>query len=484
MNAKKTTPVRPRAVLYLRQSIAREDSISLELQEDAGRRYCEQSGYQVVAVEADPGISGRTWNRPAVQRVMGMIENGDAEVIVLWKWSRLSRARLDWAVAIDKVESAGGRIESATESVDVSTSTGRFARGMLAEFAAFESERIGDTWREAHRRRVESGRPASGRKRFGYNYNRSTGFTPHPIEGPIVQESYRRYLLGDSFQTIAAWLNSTDVRPSPGYGPTKSGLWSDRAIKRVLDNPFASGKFTHKGELYQGIHEPLITEEQWEEYLVRRKARYVHRRGEKTQYLLTGYICCGQCGYGMYAGLFGHDRTLKYRCSGAANFRIHPGGYVTEKVIMAALRSWLGELVEELNAQAASATVKMPVLPDRTAALNRQLIKNSARLDNLTTRFIDELIPADVYQRMRDELLSEKSRLENDLMEARVISRKPAVELAPDLMDHWDQMPLTVRREILSRVVGKIVVTSKRPQSEVRIVAKWEDKPKSEPSSN
>ena len=146
---------KPRAILYLRQSIAREESISLELQEDAGRRYATQQGYEVIGVEADEGISGRTWHkRPAIQRVMAQIETGEADVIILWKWSRLSRSRLDWAIAIDKVEAAGGRIESATEQVDVSTSTGRFARGMLAEFAAFESERIGDTWKEAHQRRV------------------------------------------------------------------------------------------------------------------------------------------------------------------------------------------------------------------------------------------------------------------------------------------------------------------------------------------
>ena len=138
----------PRAVLYLRQSVAREESISLELQEIAGRRYCEQRGYEVVEVLADPGISGRTWARPAVQHAVRMIEARDVDVIVVWKWSRLSRSRRDWAVAVDRVEGAGGRLESSTEPVDTTTSTGRFTRGMLAELAAFESERIGDTWRE------------------------------------------------------------------------------------------------------------------------------------------------------------------------------------------------------------------------------------------------------------------------------------------------------------------------------------------------
>ncbi|HEY2644565.1 MAG TPA: recombinase family protein, partial [Galbitalea sp.] len=151
----------PRAILYLRQSTYREESISLELQEFEGRAYAARNGYEVVGVEGDPGISGRTWNRPAVQRVMKMIDDGDADVIVLWKWSRLSRSRLDWAVAADRVESAGGRIESATEPIDATTSTGRFARGMMTEFAAFESERIGDVWRESHARRIRNGLPAN-----------------------------------------------------------------------------------------------------------------------------------------------------------------------------------------------------------------------------------------------------------------------------------------------------------------------------------
>ena len=150
---------KPRAALYLRQSTYREESISLELQETACRTYAAQQGYEVVAVEQDPGISGRKWdNRPGVQKVMGLLEDKGADVIVLWKWSRLSRSRLHWAVAADKVETLGGRIESATEPVDVSTSTGRFTRGMLTEMAAFESERIGDSWKETQARRISMGK--------------------------------------------------------------------------------------------------------------------------------------------------------------------------------------------------------------------------------------------------------------------------------------------------------------------------------------
>jgi site-specific DNA recombinase len=68
-----------------------------------------------------------------------MLEHDEADVIVVWRWSRVSRNRLDWAVAVDRVEAVGGRLDSATEPFDVRTPTGRFARGTLAKFATYAS---------------------------------------------------------------------------------------------------------------------------------------------------------------------------------------------------------------------------------------------------------------------------------------------------------------------------------------------------------
>lgn len=475
---------KPRAVLYLRQSIAKEESISLELQEDAGRRYASEKGYEVVAVESDHGISGRTWKRPAVLRVMTMIEKQHADIIILWKWSRLSRSRLDWAVAIDKVEAAGGQIESATEQVDVSTSTGRFARGMLAEFAAFESERIGDTWKEAHRRRVDQGIPATGKKRFGYQYDRASGFTHHPIEGPILQEAYRQYINGTSFYELVDYLNDGPTRPGEGYNGPTPGLWSANTVRRVMDNPFASGRFNSKGQTHQGIHPPLISEEVWEEYQVRRKSRRVHRNGEKGKYLLTGLVFCDLCGHGMYAGQFGHDGKLKYRCSGAANWKLHPGGYVMESTLEQTLLPWLANLATEINEAKPANEVTTPKQEDLTPRLRRALMKVDSRLDALTTRLLDGTVPQDVYARIRDQLAAEKTALQDSLMAARVEVRAEPVRLDPDLMVHWPDMPLNVKREILLRLISKVIVKPERPRSLVRIVARWEEDALSDPRSS
>lgn len=469
---------KPKAVLYLRQSVAREESISLELQETAGRQYAEQQGYEVVAVESDPGISGRTWKRPAVVRVMAMIEDGNADVIVLWKWSRLSRSRLDWAVAADRVETAGGRIESATEPLDVSTSTGRLARGMLTEFAAFESERIGDVWKESHARRVSQGLPANGKPRFGYQYTRAEGFTPDPVSGPVLAQMYRRYISGQSVYSLVQWANEGPTRPVTGYGVSSDGLWSARTIRRILDQGFGAGYITRHGERVPGAHEAVISQAEFEEYLSRRETRRVSRRTERSEYLLSGLIRC-DCGSTMNAGLFGTAKTAKYRCKASAEKRAHTGGYVTTTVVEAAVLAWLQGVADEITT--AAHDVPAPKVKagasNQEAVLRRKLVKLGARMDNLTLKLVDGTIPQDSYERIRDQTKTEMATTETQLRTLAVAETKPADVIVPDLLANWDILPVTVRRDMLTRLIHPVRVKPGRPRAIVAVAGLWEPPP-------
>ena len=237
-----------RAVAYIRVSKERDGMISPELQLASIEQHCERLGYVVVETITDLDLTGRFWKRRQVERAIGLIEAGEADVLVVWKVSRVSRNRKDWAIAVDRVEGVGGRMESATEPMDTTTSSGRFARGMLAELAAFESERIGEQWKETHERRVRQGLPANGKPRFGYQYDKATGFTPDPVTGPVLREMYERYLSGQSVYSLVKFLNDGPTRPVTGYGVSKDGLWSARTIRRILDQGFGAGYITRHGE--------------------------------------------------------------------------------------------------------------------------------------------------------------------------------------------------------------------------------------------
>lgn len=455
----------PRAVLYLRQSVAREESISLELQEQACRDYAQRRGYTVVAVEADPGISGRTWKRPAVQRVMSMVEDGHVDVVLLWRWSRLSRSRLDWAVAVDRVEVLGGRIESATEPLDVSTASGRFARGMLAEVAAFESERIGEQWREAHERRRRMGLPAQGGGRFGYLQQPDGTYLPDPDTAPVLVRMYRWYLDGWGFTRIAGELNRLGVRTRRG------GRWERTRVTQVLDSGFAAGQLTRgRGSARSwspGAHPAVLSERMWRDYLAARLVRKMEPpRSTEPRYVLSGLVRCGDCGAPMHAHMGGSGQSgYMYLCSEWQRSRSGRCVSITRKRVEAAVLDWLREIAADVDAaaelEASRVTARVEYSAERRR-LTKQAEWAQTRLVRLTHGFADGIVPADAYQLARDELEAEKATAEAALAALGVEQRRRAGRavgpVVRGLLRDWEVTPVLARREVLRSLVDKVLV--------------------------
>lgn len=287
--------LRPRAVAYVRVSQARVGMISPELQLTAITSHCRQRGYELTATLEDLDLSGRFWDRRQVERAICLIEDGEADVLVVWRWSRVTRDRLDWAVAVNRVEAAGGRLESATEDFDTTTSTGRLARGILAELAAFESERMGDVWNGVRQRRISQGQTSHGQMMFGYR-KRNGRYAQDRKTGPVLVEMYRRYNAGESFYALARWLEAEKVKfPS---ARTDHHHWSRTAVCRVMDTGFAAGHVRYLDQLHAGSHKPLITEETWQAYLNRRQATSFKKTNLPGEFLLTDLALIHRSGLG------------------------------------------------------------------------------------------------------------------------------------------------------------------------------------------
>ena len=440
-----------RAVVYLRQSTFREESISLELQEEACRTYARKQGYDVVAVESDPGLSGRTFNRPGVSAVMDAVQRGVADVILLWKWSRLSRNRLDWYVAADRTQQAGGRIESATEPIDTSTSIGRLSRGMMIEIAAFESERAGDQWREAQERRVRNGLPHSGKPRFGYLYE-DKAYRPDPATAPILADLYSRYIGGAAFGSLVTWLASRQVPP------VLARQWSVSSVKRTLDTGFAAGIITYRGEQYPGAHEPVIDEATWAAYQQARERRRNRPRAERSQYLLSGLVRCKTCDLAMSGWTHPKAGIVYYKCDRAVSTRIHVPHHARADAIEA-------EVLRVVHAVADDAAALMdPGTPEQhdtdLTALQGTVDKARRALATLTVRSVDGSISDDAYRAAAPTLQARLDAAQDALRAATAAPALPAVaaDTAVRLLEDWDLLPVTARREGIRALVTGITV--------------------------
>lgn len=458
--------------------------ISPEVQRVAITDYCAARGYEVVQwIEGidESGSRARSAWWPRLDQAVAEVEAGTAEVLVTWKYSRAARHRLRWAVAIDRVEEAGGRVESATEQVDTTTSTGRFTRGMLAELQAFEAERIGEVWKEVHARRVASGRPANGKPRFGYQYDVDDKLhRPDPVTGPVLAELYRRYVAGESVYQLVRWLNGH------GWRTTIDGQWSDRSLRRVLDSGFASGQFMVDGQLVDGVHEPLIDATQWQAYVDARAARRaIPPRSQRSQYVLSGMVRCARCGHPMVAGQFGAERAPKYRCktgkeSGPAACA---GGYVMESFVLSHVMGFLEEVaagVDRRRTELEPLMTHRSVIKVEEDVLARRILQADEALTRLALQHAETPLPDAVYRRARSELLEKAEALTRSLEVAqregrRAVDDRPQV--ARDVLDGWDRRPVTVRREILRGLIDCVLVTTGRPHARFRTVEPSEVRP-------
>jgi DNA invertase Pin-like site-specific DNA recombinase len=324
---------------YIRVSTWKEEKISPELQRDAITQWARRTGRRIVGWVEDLDVSGRHFKRKIMQCIE-RVEGGEVRGVAVWRYSRFGRDRTGNAMNLARLQEAGGELESATEPVDASTAIGRFQRGMILEFGAFESDRAGEQWRETHdHRKYKLHLPAQGRKRFGYEWHRrydeTTGklqkerYEPQEDIGPAVADLYRAYIAGTGFNTLCGELNRA------GHRTTQGSLWSTETLSRYMDSGFPAGLLiVHNPECrcrktdgkcrnrvhIQGAQKELIDYGLWEAYQQRRKeVRATVPRSRVGIYELTGLAKCSACRLGTSLNAARRDGAnvpgWAYRCS-------------------------------------------------------------------------------------------------------------------------------------------------------------------------
>jgi site-specific DNA recombinase len=436
-----------RAVAYIRVSQAREDMISPELQILAITDYCKRRGYNIVRTIEDLDLSGRFWDHRQVEQAITMLEHHQADILVVWRWSRVARNRLDWALAVNRVETVGGRLESATEGFDTSTATGRFARGMLAEFAAFESDRMGDIWREVRDRRARMGLNPTGLEQFGY---RKIGgrFLPDRRTGPVIVKLYQRYIDGESFRSLARWLNRRHYTTARPRKP--DAHWEHSTVSNIMDRGFAAGLIITDGTFLPGAHQALITPEEWQAYRARRDATRWHYRSHEDTALLDGMLHC-VCGHAMKPEEASAAGKAKYRCR--PHNTAAKATTVLQERVDRLVHEWLVDLATD------------PELGERA----RQHSYERSRQALLAARHLAKMICADSRRPVPDD-----TRMALVRAEAAAPWRDP-VELAQSLCQDWGFLDTRHRRDRLTLLTDGVVVDNRYSFPVVTVSTAWGD---------
>jgi site-specific DNA recombinase len=142
------------AVIYIRISTKEQtENLSLSTQLKACEEYCQRQGFEVVARFREEGASAKTADRTEVQKLLQYcrLHKRQVQFVVVFNLTRFAREKYDHFALRAHLKSLGISLRSATEPID-DTSTGKLMEGVLAAFAQFDNDTLGQ----------DAGRDASG----------------------------------------------------------------------------------------------------------------------------------------------------------------------------------------------------------------------------------------------------------------------------------------------------------------------------------
>jgi site-specific DNA recombinase len=409
-----------RVCLYLRISTDEDHQpTSLRTQRERLERYCEaMEDWRIVAAHEDQA-SGTSLDRPGLQQALDLAREKRVDLLLVYRVDRLSRKVRQLASLCEELDQLDVILKSATEPFDTGSAAGRMMLQMLGVFAEFEHATIVDRVTAGLERRVREGKWMSGRAPYGYSRDKDTKLlVPDPVKAPVVRHIFQLYAEGKLGTTAIARTLEAEGAPAP----RKQG-WSPNALQLILTNPAYLGLVRWNGNTHPGLQEPLIDDDTFDkaqEILRRRSENASLRRGNPTDFLLSGLLRCHHCGRA-YVGTSAHGRSGRYTyyaCS--TRYKYGPakcgGERIPQDRLEAAVLTQLaelyrdGHLIQQALAEAAKATdSQRPELEEQLTSTRTEIARVEQKLERYFQAFEHGQLAADLFQ---DRIREHRDRLE------------------------------------------------------------------------
>lgn len=159
-----------RAIGYVRVSTDQQASegVSIDAQRAQIEAYCGLYGFELVGIEVDAGLSASTLNRPGLQSALAMLDNGNADALVVVKLDRLTRSVRDLDELLTAYFEKRFDLVSVSEQVDTTTATGQMILGILMQVSQWERKVIGERTAAAMQHKIANNEYTGGPVRYGY----------------------------------------------------------------------------------------------------------------------------------------------------------------------------------------------------------------------------------------------------------------------------------------------------------------------------
>lgn len=306
------------------------ESLSIENQKMLLTKFVAEKGWKLHDIYIDDGISGTTFERDRVQRLLADAKNGIINTIVVKDLSRFGRNYIQVGEYIDYIfPSFGIRFIAVSDNIDTAGANST-AMDMMPITNVFNEWYAANTSRKVRAifaANAKMGKSNMSHAPYGYmfgNDSKRSFIVDEEVCG-IVERIFEMRVQGLSPGQIAETFNEEKILTPHDYLVKQSGkylssksnhLWTQLCVRKILQNPAYIGNLAlqrrttvsyknHKAILRpedewivtENAHPAIISKDLWDRV---REVEASVSQGKKTRtgfvHPLSGFMYCADCG--------------------------------------------------------------------------------------------------------------------------------------------------------------------------------------------
>ena len=482
--------------MYLRKSRMDTDFDDVSVEETLNRHrrileaFCKERRLNVVET-LEEVVSGESLSaRPKMLRLLDLVNTGMYAGVVCIDIERLSRgSSLESGYIMQVLQTNSCKIITPSKTYDLQNESDEQFTDMKFMFSRYELKTITKRLVRGRNQSASEGKFLGSMAPYGYRPYKLPGtkgssLQIEPGEAEIVRTIFDMYgKQGIGYNTIAYQLNQMHI-------PSRTGTWGQTSITNILNNEVYLGmiRWRHEPtkrivkdgmlvkkrvqsrdyELYEGLHEPIITQEQWDSVKAVQNSRN-HASVHKDKRLMNPFasiLFCEKCGAILKRNVPGKSQHTSpwYRCpTRGCNCRTMKCDFV-EDAVVSAMREWLSEYTIKVE------TEQLPQTNPMETALNlirQQLLDLQSQQDKICEYLEKGVYTVEMFTKRNDTLTREMHRLQEskaDLEKRQATKgseKKAAEELIPTtqrILDSYPHLSVTEKNSLWKIVLEKITV--------------------------
>lgn len=416
--------------------------ISPKLQRERCQGVAMAGGHNIVTWHEDLDQPGSKASRPGFQAALERVESGETDGIVVARLDRFARSLADAATALRRINDADGALISAQESLDTSTSFGRFAMHMMLALAELELERVRESWAAARGAAVDRGIHIASRTPTGYDRDEDKRLVPND-DGEAITQAFQKRAQGMSWADLGRFLQGQGVRT-----PYGAEIWTSRSISHLIANRAYLGEARSGEFVMPNAHPPLTDVGTWQ----RAQSPKMIVTASDSRSLLTGLIRCAGCRYVLKPDRVKDRRGEKYttyRCRGLrAAGRCEKRAAVTARIA----DNWVIEQFFERVGDIQAREVK---IDDRTPEAKERLTTAEAELEAFLEADVAEIVGVDRFRRgvaQRQRAVEDAQAVLSELQD----QAEPIGEDVIEMKAIWPELTTAEKRRLLSAGIDTV----------------------------